>query len=211
MAQAPVPQGDKNKSIESKKCVTPEARLSFPALLEPSAYKGQDPKYSARLLFLKNIDLSKPANGQKISLKHAVLNAGNEKWGSRDKWPKNIRLPFRDGNDKPDIEGYADTIFITANSKKRPGVVGPSLQPILNAEDIYAGCYVRAEVIAFAYTKPTPGISFSLQNIQKIRDGESFSGRKDPTTVFDAVETVDSSADDPMSYASSDGLSDLGI
>jgi len=187
-----------NSKIESVKCVTHEFRVSFPAIFEPKAFEGQEPKYSLVMLFDKKTDLGTPANKQRNSLKQAVKNAAEEKWGPREKWPKNLRMPFRDGDEKADKQGYEGTIFVSTSSKLQPGLVGPSNQPILNPKDFYAGCYARAEVIAFAYDKAgNKGVSFSLQNIQKTRDGEAFSGRRDAASVFDAVEDT---SEDASSY-----------
>jgi hypothetical protein len=179
----------KSASIEAKKCVTPEFRVSFPAIFEPKSFNNQDAKYSTVMLFDKKTDLS--------GLKKAAANAAGDKWGpDRTKWPKNLKMPFRDGDTKSDKEGYESCIFVTATSKTQPGLVDQSLKPILNPKDFYAGCYARAELIAFAYDMAgNMGVSFSLQNIQKLRDGKSFSGRKDASAVFDAVEDSSESAD----------------
>jgi hypothetical protein len=200
---------DKKSSVEAKKCVTHEFRLSFPALITPKSFEDQAAKYSLTMLFPKSVDLGKPAAGQANSLKKAAFNAATEKWGPREKWPKNLRMPFRDGDvDRSETDGYAGHFFVSASSKNQPGIVGPSLQPILNERDIYAGCYCRAEVIAFAYdTKGNKGVSFSLQNVQKLRDGEPFSGRKDAASVFDSVEDT---SEDEGSYSES-GEADLGF
>lgn len=181
----------KSDSIEAKKVVTPEFRVSFPAVFQPKAFEQQEPKYSTVMLFDKKTNLS--------GLKEAAKAAAVEKWGEdQKKWPKNMRKPFRDGDEKEDSVGYPGTIFVSASSKHQPGLVGPTLKPILSEKDFYAGCYARAELIAFAYDKAgNRGVGFALQNIQKLRDGEKFSGRKDPSTVFDAVED---DSDDEDSY-----------
>lgn len=186
---------DKSKmSIDQKKCVTHEFRVSFPALITPKAFEEQAPKFSIVMLFDKNTKLSEPPKnklGQPIgiSMKHAAHNAAVEKFGPKEKWPKNLRMPFRDGDERSDTPGYEGTIFVTASSKGQPGLVDQKRQPILNERDFYAGCYARAELIAFAYDKAgNKGVSFSLQNVQKLRDGEPFSGRKAAEDVFDDVE-----------------------
>lgn len=189
--------------VQKKKVITHEFRVSFPALFTPKAFEQQEPKYSIVMLFDKKIDLSKPATnkaGQPLSesMKKAVFNAATEKWGPKEKWPKNLRLPFRDGSEREDTPGYKGTTFVSASSKIQPGLVNQLRQPILNERDFYAGCYARAELIAFAYDKAgNKGVSFSLQNVQKLRDGEVFSGRKNAEDVFDAV---DDGSDDADSY-----------
>lgn len=189
-------------AIEKKKCITHEFRVSFPAMITPKAFEQQEPKYSLVMLFDKKTDLGKPANGQAVSMKQAAFNAATEKWGAKEKWPKNLRLPFRDGNERSDTPGYENTIFVTASSKVQPGLVDQGRRPILNERDFYAGCYARAELIAFAYDKAgNKGVSFSLQNVQKLKDGEPFSGRKNAEDVFDAVED---GSDDMENYGASE-------
>ena len=175
-------------SIALKKTVTPEFRVSFPQVFEAKSFQGNPAKFSIVMLFDKKTDLT--------ALKKIALYVATEKWGAKEKWPKGLKMPFRDGDEKADTLGYEGCIFVTATSKLKPGLVGPSLEPILNQADFYAGCYARAEIIAFAYdTAGNRGVSFSLQNIQKLRDGESLSGRKAAASVFDAVADTSESAE----------------
>ncbi len=183
------PSSKKSESLAKQKVITHEFRVSFPAVLQPKAFQDQEAKYSLVMLFPKNVDLSKPAKGSANSLKHAAFNAATAMWGPKENWPKNLRMPFRDGDEKADTMGYAGHIFVTASSKNQPGLVDQSLTPILNEKDFYAGCYARAEVAAFAYDKMgNKGVGFALMNVQKLRDGEPFSGRKAAEDVFDRVD-----------------------
>lgn len=196
--------------IEKKKCRTPEFRVSFPHVFEPHSFENQEPKFSIAMLFPKNTDLKE--------LKRAAFNAATEKWGPKEKWPTNMRMPFRDGDEKADLMGYPGTIFVSASSKKsnQPQVIGnkkiDGRFPVLTSEaEFYAGCYARATLIAFAYDKMgNKGVSFSLQNLQKLRDGEAFSGRKDAETEFD--EVADGS-DDATNYeaGSEAAATDMGF
>lgn len=177
--------------IAKKKIITHEFRVSFPAIFKPKSFEGNEPKYSIVMLFDKKIDLNKPAAGQKVSMKQAAHNAAIEKWGPKEKWPKNLRMPFKDGNEKADMNGYENTITVSASAKEasQPGLVDQGRRPILNERDFYAGCYARAELIAFAYDiAGNRGVGFALQNVQKLRDGDKFSGKKNAEDVFDSVE-----------------------
>lgn len=183
--------------IEKKKCLTPEFRVSFPHVFEKhTGFAGQEAKFSIVMLFTKKTDLKE--------LKRAAFNAATEKWGDKTKWPKQLRMPFRDGDEKSDLMGYEGTIFVSASSKQKPQVVGNKKVdgqfPQLSKEDeqFYAGCYARATLIAFAYDKAgNKGVSFSLQNVQKLKDGEQFSGRKNADDEFDEVEDE---SDDAANY-----------
>lgn len=191
-------------SIEDKKVKTPKFRVSFPNLDQPKSFQGQAAKYSITMLFPKDTDLTE--------MKRAAFKAKVEKWGKdKAKWPKRLKSPFRDGDaEKPEMKGYEGSIFVTASAKadNQPGMVDIDRQEI-TGKDIYAGCYARAELIAFAYdTAGNMGISFSLQNIQKLGDGKKFSGKKDAKDVFESVEDQSEDADSYDDADSSDDDSD---
>ncbi len=178
----------KNK-YELTQVRTPEFRAAFAYVFKPRAAMDptQPAKYSIVMLFPKSADLS--------ALKKAAEAAVFAKWG--DKIPKNLKNPFRDGAEKEDLDGYAGHIFITASSKMRPGVVDGQLNPISEESGaFYSGCYCKATINAFAYdVNGNRGVSFGLNNIQKTRDGEPFSGRRKAEDEFESIES-DSQAED---------------
>lgn len=195
----------KSKS-EARYCKTPEFRASFPHVFKPfrNAEKpDEDPKFMISMLFDKRTDL-KP-------LKIAAMNAAVEKWGSdKVKWPKKLRWPFRDGAEKADKDGYEGTIFTTATSKTRPTVIDQRKQ-VMTEEDggFYAGCYARASLTAFAYdVKGNVGVSFALGNIQKVRDGQPFSGRRKAEDEFDEVED---NSENESSYSEENDQFGMGV
>jgi len=173
-----------NKKMSAIKVITPKARLSFPALYEAKSYQNSEAKFSAVLIFDKNTNLKE--------LKDLVKGVASEKWGSDEKkWPKNFRSPFRLGSEKEGLDGYPeDSIFISATTKQRPGIVDKDRTPLLTDDGtLYAGCYVRAQVNAYAYDKAgNKGVAFGLQNIQKMGDGEPLSGRQKAEEAFDSVD-----------------------
>lgn len=199
-------------NIADKKCITPPFRISFPALSKPKAFKDQEAKYSVVALIPDQTDITE--------LKKCARNAIIEKWGEdKTQWPKRLKTPFHDGNEKPDIVGYDNTVFFTASAKKenQPGMVDQRLQAVLDVDKtFYAGAWARAEVIAYAYDAAgNRGVGFSLQNLQRLptppgQDDKPFSGRRAAETVFDAVED---GSDDAASYSEdyTDEENDLGF
>lgn len=164
------------------KVITPEFRVSFPNVFEArAAFPGQKPKFSIVMLFPKNTDFK--------AMKQLLKDAATEEWG--DKIPANLKLPFRDGDtEKSGIEGYAGMIFISAASLQRPGLVDAAKQPIIEPSEFYAGCYARASLNAFCWANMGKhGVSFGLMNLQKLRDGEPFSGKIAAEDEFDAVSS----------------------
>lgn len=174
--------------------LTPEFRVSYPKVFKPERndLNGKD-EFSLVALFAKDADLS--------ALKAACKAAGEAKWGTdTKKWPKNLRLPFKDQADRkkeddngnsfmPD--GYVKgAMFLNLKSQKRPGLVDAQLQDIIDDSDFYGGCYARAHVNAAAYDqKGNAGVSLYVNHIQKLRDGESFgSAKRNASDVFEKAD-----------------------
>jgi len=168
-------------TFEDKKVITPEFRVSFPSVFQPKSFLGSEPKFSVTMLFPKNTDLK--------DLKRAAHLALIEKFGPKEKWPKNLKNPFRDGDEMEDMNGFEGMIFVRASAKERPGLVDRRANEILDPSDFYAGCYARASVVAFGYkTAGNQGASFALLNLQKTRDGDSLTGKRRAQDEFDAIE-----------------------
>lgn len=164
------------------KVKTPVFRVSFPQVFEPKGFNNGEPKFSVVMIFDKKADLRE--------MRRILKEAAHEKFGA--KLPPTLKDAFRDGEDKKHLQGYGPGVwFATASSKSRPGLVGPDVSPIVDREEFYAGCYARASVTAFAYdTNGNKGVSFGLNNIQKVRDGERFDGRTAAEDDFEAVDVV---------------------
>lgn len=159
--------------------VTPLARLSYPNLFKPAKpmSEGQEAKYQCELIFPPGTDLS--------ALKKVASDCAKAKWA--DKVPKNLRTPFRKGDeDRDGKDGYEGAIFIGARSKDKPGiVVGPNREECLDQSEVYGGCYVRASITAFAYSNAgNNGVAFALNNVWKVKDGEPFGSRRSAEDDF---------------------------
>lgn len=182
------------KKNESIRVMTPPFRVSFPQLFKPkSAFEGQEPVYSVQMLIPKDADITE--------LKRAAKKAAIKKFG-QDLPPK-FRWPFKDGNEK-NLENYKNMVVIEARSKQKPGVVDRTLNEIIDPGEIYAGCWARATLVAYGYDKlGNRGVSFGLQNIQKIKDDEAFSGRANAKDDFDALDELE---DTTLDGGNDDGL-----
>lgn len=162
--------------------ITGAVRIAFSHVLEAAETLNGDMKFSCVLLF-------DPADPTIALMKKAAGAAAKKKWP--EKMPANLRSPFRDGNEK-EYQGFGDKVFVSCSAKNKPGVVDQGLKAITSDEPgpggIYSGAWVRADINAFAYdTKGNQGVSFGLNNIQKLGDDEAFSGRQAPERVFTAV------------------------
>ncbi len=204
------------KENAATRVITPEFRISYPNLFAPkAAAEGQEPKYSISMIFPKTkkgpdgkwLDAIKNAPEPLVA---AVLAAGKAEWGERSQWPKGLRLPFRDGAEK-ETDGYGpDVIFVNASSKNKPGVVSvyDKRTQITDPSKVRGGFYARASLNAYAYDKGVnKGITFGLQNVIVMRDGEPFGNYSDPETDFDSIPVPEGA---PAGTNDDDGLSELG-
>lgn len=114
------------------------------------------------------------------------------KWGGRI--PRNIKIAFQDG-DETDVDKYPENeghYLLNARSKRKVGLVDSDRQPILDASEIYSGCWAYISVTSFAYDNESKGVSFFLNNIMKVRDDESFGGGvSSPEDDFADIEIDD--------------------
>ena len=168
--------------VQLTKVVTGKVRFSYLHVWEPTAIEeGQDKKYSVALIIPK----SDKATVKKIN--DAINNAkeaGKVKLGG--KIPSNLKTPLRDGDvDRPDDEVYAGCYFLNANAKTKPGVVDKDLNPIMNQDELYSGCYGRASITFYAFnTSGNKGIACGLNNLMKLEDGEPLGGRSSAESDF---------------------------
>jgi hypothetical protein len=166
---------------------TPYAVLSFPRLFAPKERAPGDgnPVYSCSLLFAPS-DQKSP---EYKKMQEAVLTAAREKFGANVN-VKSLVLPFRDAGEK-DYEGYDDgVVYISPWSSKRPGIVDSRLQDVLDADEVFAGQVVRANVTPFAWSNTgRKGVSFGLNHIQIIKkDAPRIDGRIAANKAFSAIE-----------------------
>ena len=138
---------------KSNRDVTAAGRLSYPNLFTPRAANEQAaPKYSATLLIPK----TDTATIQRVQAAiDAAVQDGVDRHvfkqpidPSHSKYP-----PLRDGdlpNDSGEPRGpeFAGHWFISAKAgaQRKPFIVDQQLQPIIDENDIYAGCYVNMAV-----------------------------------------------------------------
>lgn len=192
----------------SQRLQTPEAILSYPFVfkMQKAMDDTQKDKYSCVLVFTDEQQKSPLFK----AMKKAAVEAAIEKFGG-DKAPGlirsgKIRMPFRDDPEDIEKKGYPEgSCFITVKNEKKPGIVSIFPDPnnngkpmsITDEEQIYAGCIVRATINAFGYDqRGNKGVSFGLNNIQKLRDGERLDGRAKAEDEFEAdMDAVASLAD----------------
>ncbi|MEG0051404.1 MAG: DUF2815 family protein [Terrisporobacter sp.] len=175
-----------SKNINSRKVIL-GCRFSYLNCFEPHSINGDDPRYGLCAIVPKSDEktISEINKAIEVAKKESIA-----KWGFT---PENIKTPLRDGDvDFTDNEVYKSCYFFNANSKDAPQVVNCKVQPILDKNEIYSGCYGRISVTFYGYhVDGVYGIAAGLGNIQKIKDGKKLTNRVDAVDEFDMVEAED--------------------
>lgn len=160
------------------KVVTGKVRLSYVHVFEPySQDNDSDAKYSCVLLIPKRDKQTLAKIDEAIA---AAAEAGkNTKFGGTI--PRQLVTILHDGDEEADLERnpeYEGHMYMSVASKTKPGIVDQDVNPILDSTEVYSGCYARVSINAFAYNyKGKKGISFGLNHIQKLADGDFLGGR----------------------------------
>lgn len=171
------------------KVVTGKVRLSYVHLFEPYSNDPDQPeKYSCVILIPKSdkTTLSKIKKAQEAAAeagKHTKFNG---------KVPGNLKTTLHDGDEEADLDRnpeMAGHFYMSVSSKTQPGIVDKDVNPILDSTEVYSGCYARVSINCFAYnTQGNRGVSFGLNHVQKLADGDYLGGRSKAEDDFDAYE-----------------------
>ena len=161
-------------------------RLSYFHGWEPVSINGGTEKYSVSVLIPKDDKETIDAINAAID---AAIEEGIAKFGGKKPKREAIKLPLRDGDIERDDEAYKNHFFVNANSTTPPQIVDKRVNPILDREEVYSGCYARVSLNFYAFnSNGNKGVACGLGNIQKIRDGEYLGGR---TSAADDFTTID--------------------
>ena len=156
--------------------------LSYPNLFNAKQIMNQgEPKYSTAILIAKN---------DKENLKKLQAAIDEAKKDDKLKGARKIDTPLNDGDEeKPDDKYYAGCYYINAKASENhpPKVVDRHVNPIMDQDEIYAGCICNVVVNCYAYNfNGHYGVGIGLGNVQKVKDGERMGGSfSSPEDDFD--------------------------
>lgn len=169
------------------KVVTGEVRCSYVHLTEPWANSDNPnaiPKFSIAILIPK----SDTATVEKLraAQENAKKIGKDKKWGGEI--PHNLKDTLHDGDVEADLKKnpeYAGHWYMTVSNTQRPGIVDSDLQQIIDPTQLYSGMYARVSLNAYPYnTAGNRGVSFSLNNVMKKREGEALAGSASAESDF---------------------------
>ena len=170
-----------------------DIRLGYVHLLESYALDPKnDPKFTCMVIVPKT---AKKTIARLKAAQEAAKKEGLQVFGGSI--PKNLQTTIHDGDEEADLERNPElegSYYFNVSSKRRPGVVDRNVQPILDSTEVYSGMYARVSLTAYAYSyKGKKGVTFGLENVQKIRDGEVLGGGA--TRAEDDFDALDGDED----------------
>lgn len=182
------------KTVNPLKVVTgPDTRWSYVNAWEPKSINGGTPKYSVSLIIPKSD--TKTIEKIKAAIEAAYHEGEGKLKGNGRSVPPlaALKTPLRDGDvERPDDPAYKNAYFMNANNSSAPGIVDADRQPIIERSEVYSGVYGRASVNFYAFnTNGNKGIACSLNNLQKIRDGEHLGGKSNAEDDFATEDDED--------------------
>ena len=156
-------------ATKNPRVVTGKVRFSYASVFTPvDKGDGKIPKYSVSIIIPKT-DKETIAKVNKAFEEAKAASAAY--FGGTV--PKLLKGGLRDGDLEKEDEAYAGSMFINANSAKKPGVVDSEMNAIIDADEFYSGCFGRAAIEFYPYNmEGSKGIACGLGNVQKLEDGE---------------------------------------
>lgn len=163
------------------KVITGKVRLSYVHAFVPQANQnGGDPKYSVTCLIPKTDTNTVQAIKSAINQARQDFCAKN----GAQALPATPKHTLYDGDGtRPSGDHFGEECkgcyVITVSSKDKPLVIGRDGLEIMDATEVYSGCYARVIMNFFGYnSNGNKGISAALQGIQKWADGEPLGGAR---------------------------------
>lgn len=158
------------------KLVLTNVRLAFPAIFEAKSVQGEEPAFSASLIF-------PPDHKQIGEVNDAIEAVAKEKWGAKaTEMLKSMRAKdnvcLHDGDTKANYDGFEGNFYISARSKTRPLILDRDKTPLTQSDGKpYGGCYVVAVLELWAQDNQFgKRVNAQLKGVQFYRDGDAFSG-----------------------------------
>ena len=183
-------------SEQKTSVVTGKVRFCYANVFEAVAINdGETPKYSVCILIPKTD--TKTLNAIEKAIE-AAKEVGKSKIADKNgRIPASLKTPLRDGDDeRGDDPAFQGMMFINANSTRKPSIVDKDLNPIMDRDEFYSGCYGRASVNFYAFNVQSKGIACGLNNLQKLKDGESLVGGTTAEADFGGDNQWDDDDDD---------------
>ena len=136
------------KNNNTKVVTGVNTRLSYFHGWDPVSINGGAERYSVSVLIPKEDKVTIDAINKAIDV---AIEEGISKFGGKKPNKAAIKIPLRDGDVERDDEAYQGHYFLNANSITPPQIVDKSVNPILDRNEVYSGCYGRVSLNFYAF------------------------------------------------------------
>ncbi len=162
-------------------------RLAFARLFEPKLNQSKTAEEYGACLILN------PEEPSTQALLDAIEQVATDKWGTKAPTMLErgkLRHPIHEGDtDMEDDPAFAGKLYCNAKSRRQPQIVDRKVQPIIDQDEIFSGCYCNVSISIYAYDVPeNKGVGIGLNNIQLVRKGERLSGAPDAEEEFEVLD-----------------------
>ena len=161
--------------------VTKMVRFNYVNLFKPASMNGSKPKYGVSVIIPKSDKVTIKAIKKSIEAAKAALE---NKKGAKAVDEEGFHNPLLDGDKKGD-EAYKDSYFINAKSELKPKVFNCNKEEGVDETTIYSGCYGRASINFYGYSKVGRGVAAGIRGVKKYKDGEHLGGGANIEKDFD--------------------------
>ena len=184
--------------LPGKKIRIDGVRLSYPSLWTPKEFQGQPgskAKYHATVLIPKTAkDVLEGISKEVEKAVREEFPGKVEKVLATMRNQPNYRI-LKDGDLKPDTDGYPGCFYLHASNTRPPLVVDERRDPLPDDGTLAAGDYVNI-IVTFFSSKQYNIISTSLTSVQKAANGDRFTTSAANADDFDDVSTDDANGTD---------------
>ena len=173
-------------SNETKVITGSKTRWSYVRVFDPRYNDDGKPEYTISLIIPKTS--TKTLEKITAAIEAAYKEGEAKLKGNGKSVPPlaALKTPLRDGDiERADDPAYANSYFVNAKCRDTaPDIVDINLNKILDRNEIYSGCYGRADISFYAYNNRSKGIGCWLHGLQKIADGEPLGSKADVQADF---------------------------
>lgn len=180
------------KARKATEIVLKDVRISYPVLFTPKApEEGKEPKYSCQVLIAPGHPQLAELNA---AMKAAIIDKFKTQPPSKDRAQNGNPLHKMEESQDPDTGEFpagmqAGGFFVRASNKYKPAVVNRAAKIVTDESFVYPGCVCNISLTAYAWSyKGKWGVSFSLEGVQFVQDGERLDGRKPQMDAFAPLE-----------------------
>lgn len=143
-------------------------------IFEAGSINGSDPAFSAKAIFDEDSEAHK-------ALLAAEEKVAKEKWGDKAKATLDVIRKkgdgaVKDGDLKPEWDGFEGHLYANASGKKRPTIIDRDQTPLAQSDGKpYGGCTVNMMVDVWAQDNQFgKKINNTLTGLQFVKDGDAF-------------------------------------